>query len=148
MRVKEIMTKDPICCIPQDNAQDAAYLMRTHNIGALPVVRGQTTRRLVGIVTDRDLCMTVLPRNVQAQTLSVASAMTQRPVTCRPEDQAEDCALQMQIYNIRRLPVVDENETCIGIVSLVDLAPYLDPELARRTARMASHPEPLCMATS
>ena len=121
MRVKEIMTKDPICCIPQDNAQDAAYLMRTHNIGALPVVRGQTTRRLVGIVTDRDLCMTVLPRNVQADTLSIASAMTRRPVTCKPEDQAEDCALRMQIYNIRRLPVV-EGERLVGIVSLGDIA--------------------------
>ena len=143
MRVQEIMTKNPICCIPEDSVQDAAYLMRTHNIGALPVVRGQTTRKLLGIVTDRDLCLTVLPKNLRAHTLTVASTMTRRPVTCKPGDRIEDCAALMQTYEVRRIPVIDDNDACVGIVSLVDLAAHIPADMARQTARRASHHEPV-----
>lgn len=146
MRIRDIMTNDPICCTPQDNLQDAAYLMRTHNIGVLPVVRGQTTKKLLGIVTDRDLCMTVIPRNLLAHTVTVASAMTRRPLTCTPDDRLEDCAVLMQTYGVRRLPVVDEHEACVGIVSYVDLAAHVSARTAQQTARTASHAEPTAVA--
>jgi CBS domain-containing protein len=136
MRIQEIMTRNPICSIPEDNLQDAAYLMQKHGVGALPVVRAQTTKKLIGIITDRDLCLAVLPKNLQADRLTVASVMSRRPVTCTPYDRATHCAELMETYRVRRIPVVDEEGACIGIVSLADIAPYVNPEIVPQTSRL------------
>jgi CBS domain-containing protein len=122
MLVKEIMTKDPVCCIPQDTALDAAWLLKKYGVGALPVVTGQTTRRLVGMVTDRDLCLDVLTRNSEPAQVTVARSMTRHPIACYPEDTLETCAEMMQKYHVRRIPVVNRDGACIGIVTVTDLA--------------------------
>jgi CBS domain-containing protein len=136
MRIQEIMTRDPICCIPEDNLQDVAYLMQKHGIGALPVVRAQTTKKLIGMVTDRDLCLAVLPKNLQADKLMVVSVMSRRPVTCTAYDRATHCAELMRTYRVRRIPVVDDEGACIGIVSLADIAPYVNPGIIPQTSRL------------
>lgn len=135
MKVRDVMTKDPVVCIAQNSALDAAWLMRTYNYGCLPVVTGPTTRRLVGIVTDRDLCMAVIPRGATPNAVIVATAMTAAPVTCHPDDEVERCAALMRRYSVRRIPVVDENGACVGLVSHTDLARRCEAEIVMPTER-------------
>jgi CBS domain-containing protein len=140
MQVKQIMTKDPICCIPQDTALDAAWLLKKYGVGALPVVTGQTTRRLVGMVTDRDLCLDVLSRNSEPYHVTVARSMTRHPVACYPEDSLETCAEMMTKYHVRRVPVVNESGACVGIVTVTDLAKCMDSTLLQTTIQGISEP--------
>ena len=133
MKVREVMKLDPVCCIAQNSALDAAWVMRTHNYGCLPVVTGPTTRRLVGIVTDRDLCMAVIPRGAAPSAVTVAMAMTKAPVTCGPDAEIEECAALMRRYSVRRIPIVDDHGACIGLVSHSDLARRCSPELVKET---------------
>lgn len=133
MKVSEVMKKDPICCIAQNSALDAAWLMRSHNYGCLPVVAGPTTNRLIGIVTDRDLCMAVIPRGASPNSVSVAMAMTPTPFTCGPEDDVETCAALMRQHSVRRVPVVNDHGACIGLVSHTDLARRCGAELVKQT---------------
>ena len=57
MRIKDVMTQDPSCCVPSDSAQHAASIMRTERAGVVPVIENEQSRRIVGVVTDRDLAM-------------------------------------------------------------------------------------------
>jgi CBS domain-containing protein len=144
MKVKEIMTANPSCCTPHDSALDAAWVMRHFEYGCLPVVSGQTTRRLVGMVTDRDLCMAVLPRGVAPSSVCVGDTMARNPITCTPEDSVEFCAALMRQSRIRRIPVIDEFGSCVGIISHSDLAMYCDSELVKMTE--SAFPKPRVMA--
>lgn len=135
MKVRDVMTSDPVCCISQNSALDAAWLMRANNCGCLPVVSGPTTRRLVGIVTDRDLCMAVIPRGAAPNAVTVAMAMTPAPLTCGPDDNIEICAALMRHYSIRRVPVVDKNGACIGLVSHTDLARRCEARIIAETEK-------------
>ena len=133
MKVRDVMKSDPVCCIAQNSALDAAWLMRTYNYGCLPVVSGPTTRRLIGIVTDRDLCMAVLPRGAAPSSVTVAMAMTSAPLTCGPEEDIEVCAALMRQYSVRRVPVVDAHGACIGLVSHTDIARKCGADLVKQT---------------
>lgn len=132
MKVSEVMKKNPVCCISQNSALDAAWLMKSHNYGCLPVVSGPTTNRLIGIVTDRDLCMAVIPRGMAPASVTVAMAMTKAPVTCTPSDDVETCAALMRTHSIRRVPVVNDDGACIGLVSHTDLARLCGAELVKQ----------------
>lgn len=133
MKVQDIMTPNPTCCIAQDSALDAAWLMKHHGYGYLPVVAGQTTRRLVGVITDRDLCLGVIARGAVPNTVMVGEAMSREPITCTPEDSIESCAALMRQSRVRRIPVIDGNGACVGLVSHSDLAMYCEPELVKLT---------------
>ena len=121
MRVKEIMTPEPYCCAILEPAQNAARMMKDWDVGSLPVVADQHSWKLKGIVTDRDLCA-VLVEGKDPGTIPVAAVMTRDPATCKPEDDADSCAKIMQEHQVRRVPVVDDQGNCIGIVALADLA--------------------------
>ena len=146
MRVRELMVKNPVCCLAESSTLDAAWLMKAHNYGCLPVVRGQTTRKLVGMVTDRDLAMAVLPKGLTPGMVLVSAAMTRLPVTCGPDDTIEACAQLMRDYKVRRVPVVDEHGACIGLVSQSDLVKVCDPALFQQTVRDCNGPRPVTEA--
>ncbi len=141
MKVREVMAPNPVCCIAQNSALDAAWLMRAHNLGCLPVVSGPTTRRLIGIVTDRDLCMAVIPRGSAPSSVAVAQAMTVEPIVCSSDDELEDCAALMRKHSLRRVPVVDKHGACIGLISQTDFdrLGYTEGGLgAKRTLAMSA----------
>ena len=133
MKVRDIMTPNPIVCIADDSALDAAFQMKIHSIGSLPVVSGITTRRLVGMVTDRDLCMAVIARGFQPQGVFVRSAMTRDPIACGPEATLEYCAQLMEHAQVRRIPVIDKRGAVVGIVAQADLVKHANPELLLST---------------
>ena len=121
MKIAQLMSKDVKTCHPHDTLDTAVKLMWDHDIGSVTVVddHGQ----LVGIVTDRDACMAAFTRGQRLDQLACSSAMTNHVVTCRPfEDSDTAVAKKMAKNKIRRIPVVDDAEVPIGMVSLNDLA--------------------------
>ncbi|HKA19895.1 MAG TPA: CBS domain-containing protein [Blastocatellia bacterium] len=127
MRVSEVMTTNPTCCIPTDTAQTAAIIMRDEDTGIVPVIEHKGGGKLVGVVTDRDLCLGVLAGRPQgADVLNPASipikhCMTTSVVYCNPNDTLETVLELMQDNQIRRIFVVDDQNMILGVVSLSDL---------------------------
>jgi CBS domain-containing protein len=121
VRIAEIMTRDPACCTPDTTAREAATMMRDNDCGAIPVVEDQTKRRLVAVVTDRDLAVRGLAEGLGPDT-PVQELWTERPATALPDDEVEIVRTVMMQQQVRRVPVVDKDGACVGIVAQADLA--------------------------
>ena len=140
MKVRNIMSRFPNCCTELDSVQKAAQIMKEYGVGAVPVVTDHDTRMLVGIVTDRDLCIRVLAENPPFIAATVSDVMTWKPVTCRADDPLEVCELMMQHQQLRRLPVVDERGALMGMVSQADVLIHDNAEHSHRLLRAISRP--------
>jgi CBS domain-containing protein len=121
MKIKHVMTKDPTCCVPSDTAQCAAKIMRDEDTGVVPIIENEQSRKVVGIVTDRDLCMNVVAEGRDPRTTQVHEAMTTTAVSCSPQDSVDKATELMRENQIRRLPVVDEQHRLVGIVAMPDI---------------------------
>jgi CBS domain-containing protein len=121
MKVKHVMTKDPSCCLPSDPAPRAAMIMRNENAGSVPVVEDTESRKIVGIVTDRDLCMGIVAEGREPKSVTVGQCMTTTVVTCSANDGVTKVTELMKDNQIRRVPVVDETGALQGIVAMADL---------------------------
>jgi CBS domain-containing protein len=119
MRVKDVMSAQIVTISPSDTAQSAARLMLETEVGALPVeVPG--VGAIVGIVTDRDIVVSVLARGLSTST-AVAEFMTVSPELCNEDDDTTAVAARMRELSVRRLVVANADRRVVGIVSLVDL---------------------------
>ena len=140
MLVKQIMTKEVVCCTPRDTARAVANLMKMHGVGAIPVVWDQADPLVEGIVTDRDLCCGVLADAKNGDAVTILEVMTPIPVTSEPDSTLEECQELMQENQVRRIPVVDERGRCIGIVAQADIALHASATELARTLREISQP--------
>jgi len=122
MKIKEVMSSNPVCCLPSDSAQRVAQIMCEENVGSIPVVTDQESRKLVGMITDRDLCCSVIAEGLDPKVSAIEKFMTLNPVICRDGENIENCERLMQEHQIRRIPIVDADEHVIGIVAQADLA--------------------------
>jgi len=118
----DVMTKDPVCCLPNESAETAAQLMRSQNVGSIPVIEDKTTKRLLGIVTDRDLVMKVIAEGEDPKTMRTAQVMSKDPVTCHIDSSVEEVFKAMCDRQVRRIPVVDGSGTLVGIIAQADVA--------------------------
>lgn len=119
MLVRHAMAVSPVTATPDLNACDAARLMATNDIGALPIVEGE---RLVGLVTDRDLVLRVLAAGGDPSSIRVRDIATSREIaTVTPDMQLCDARTQMGRLRVRRLPVV-KDDRLVGMLSLGDVA--------------------------
>jgi CBS domain-containing protein len=121
-KCNEVMTKDPVCCLPNDMVAKAAQLMKRENIGSIPVIENEQTRKLVGIVTDRDLALKIVAEGRDANSTKVETAMTRKVVTCRAEDDLQKALDAMSEHQLRRMPVVDNDNKILGIIAQADVA--------------------------
>ena len=142
MRVKHLMTKDPTCCLPSDSAQRAAAIMRDEGVGIVPVIDNEQHRAVVGVVTDRDLCMNVVAEGREPASTPVEACMTTTVVTCAPGDAVAQATQLMKENQIRRVPVVDEHGILQGIVAMADLVERADlkPTETHATLKCVSTP--------
>jgi CBS domain-containing protein len=122
----ELMTKNPSCCLPDDIVVKVAKQMSRENIGSIPVIENTETKKLVGIVTDRDLALKVVAEGRDANTTKVDAVMTRKVVTCHPEDDLQVALDSMSVYQLRRIPIVDENGQILGIIAQADVATRID----------------------
>jgi len=123
---QEIMTKSPACCLAGDKVYTSAQRMQSENVGALPVVENHETKKLIGIVTDRDLAVKVVGARRDTTNTRVGDVMTRNPVVCHPADDLDTTLEVMASHQIRRIPVVDENGQVVGIIAQADVAIRLD----------------------
>ena len=121
MKCSEVMTPQPSTCTPQATAQAAALIMSEEDVGIVPVVEPET-HRLLGVVTDRDLCLDVVAAGKHPEMLRLMAILHEHPVTCHLEDEVDVCLVRMKIHQIRRMPIVDDSGICVGIIAQKDLA--------------------------
>jgi CBS-domain-containing membrane protein len=116
------MTLKPKVCTPKDKVAVAINLMWDHDCGAVPVVNDLESKELIGIVTDRDIAMHLV-RHASAHPaqVEVADCMSANVIACQLEDALESAIQLMSEHRVRRLPVIDPNGSCVGIISQADL---------------------------
>jgi CBS domain-containing protein len=131
---REVMTADPVCCLGSATVDQVAQMMRNEDIGPVPVVDNSQTRRLIGIVTDRDLAIKVVAEGRDPSSTRVRDVMTQDVATCHPEDDLQAALDKMAAYQVRRVPVVDQYNTIVGIIAQADVATR--QESARKTGEV------------
>lgn len=137
MKVSDLMTADPACCKPSDSVQDAAKMMLDNDCGQVPVVGDEG--RLVGVITDRDIACRCVAEGKSSDT-TVADVMSRDIVTASPEDDVESCCAKMEERQVRRLPVVDDQGCCCGMISQADIATGANRETIGDLVRQVSEP--------
>jgi len=125
------MSADVASCRPEASLNEAAHAMWARDCGVVPVV--DVGERLVGVLTDRDVCMAAYLKGKPLRDLRVAESMTRNVVTCSPADSVEHVIRLMGDHQVRRIPVVDEGGRLAGIVSLNDLCRHLMEVTDERT---------------
>jgi len=119
MKVREIMTADVRSCQPETNLADVAKTMWDRDCGILPVVTSEG--RVIGMITDRDICMAVATKGRTPDRISVREVSAGTVYSCLPEDETGAALETMKTRKVRRLPVVDEQGHLKGILSMNDL---------------------------
>ena len=133
-KCNEVMTKKPVCCLQNDTVLKAAELMKSENVGSIPVIENEQTQKLIGIVTDRDLTLKIVAEGRDPKSMKVDAVMTHKVVTCRAEDDLQKALDAMAEHQLRRIPVVDADNKIVGIIAQADVATRIDqPE---KTAEM------------
>jgi len=130
MNISDICTIQTISCGRDETVQGAALLMRKHHVGDLVVVDGDDGQAIpVGIVTDRDIVVSVVALGLDPASLQVGGIMSDDLLTCGEEDDVYQTIEHMRLRGIRRVPVVNRNGGLAGIVSADDLLEFLADEM-------------------
>ena len=125
-RCRDIMTKDVVTATAEATIVDVARLMKNADIGPILIVDNEASNTLVGIVTDRDIVMKVIADGQDATTTRVGEVMSKKLVTCRADDDVDVAMKAMAQFQLRRIPVVEDNMRLVGIISQADLATRVD----------------------
>jgi len=136
MKVREVMTRNVQTVRPDQRVQDAASFMLNADAGSIPVTQDD---RLIGMITDRDIAVRGIAKGYGPDT-PVRELMTDDLVIVHIDDSIEDAASKMSDAQVRRLPVVDEQERLCGIVSLGDLTREADNDCATEALEGVSQP--------
>jgi CBS domain-containing protein len=118
MRVSECMSTDVQICSPDDTIRSVARTMRDIDAGSMPVGEND---RLVGMITDRDICIRAIAEGMGPET-KVRQVMSSSPRWCYEDEEIETVSEQMAEFKIRRLPVLNREKRLIGVISLGDVA--------------------------
>ena len=124
MLIEEVMTREPVCCTPETGLQDVAQMMVEHDCGEIPIVQSTADRRVLGVVTDRDIVSRLVAQGKNPLDHQAETCMSQPVVTVRTGQSVEDCIRIMKAHRIRRVPVVDDAGLMRGIVSQADIAQH------------------------
>ncbi|MDH5306712.1 MAG: CBS domain-containing protein, partial [Myxococcales bacterium] len=109
-------------CRPDDSLDAAARIMSERDCGCVPVVESNGSHRLVGMITDRDICLAAHKRNLKLRDMRVDEAMSSRIYSCSPGATPAEVEELMRSAQVRRIPIVDSGQGLLGMVSLADLA--------------------------
>jgi CBS domain-containing protein len=144
MKISEIMTKDPRSVSPDTPVSEAARLMKEQDVGLVPVVErvggAETRGRLVGVVTDRDIAIRTVAEG-RANDVPVSEVMSGGVKTCGPDDSVEEAMDLMGREQVRRIPIVDERGSLVGVVAQADVVRMQGKDRkAERTVEQISQP--------
>lgn len=122
MTVASVMTEAPVCCTPKSSLVEVARMMVEHDCGQIPVVENMATRKLAGVVTDRDITTRIVAAGLNSTEASASDCLSWPCHTVTAETSLQDCCELMETNKIRRVPVVNAQNEVVGIVSLADIA--------------------------
>ena len=145
MKVESLMTKSPRFCEPAHTLADAVSLMEQHDCGSLPVVSPGGRSDVLGIITDRDVCLAAFREAKPLSEILVRDAMTSEVLTVEPDDDVEVAERVMADAQVRRLPVVGADGELQGLLTLGQIArsrASVDPESVGETLASISKPTP------
>ena len=141
MTCQEVMTAEPICCVPDDAVAEVARVMRAQDVGSVPVVDDHQSRRLIGMLTDRDLTIRVIAEGRDPEETSVRDVMSLNPVSCQADDVYQEALRAMGENQLRRIPVVDGEGRLAGIIAQADVATRLaEPSTTGAVVEAISEP--------
>ncbi|HKR60488.1 MAG TPA: CBS domain-containing protein [Pyrinomonadaceae bacterium] len=140
MRVKEVMTADPVCCTADTPIPAVARMMVDNDCGEIPVVEDQASKLPIGVVTDRDIVCRLVAKGINPAGAIATECMSKPIVTVTPDMSIEECSQIMEENQIRRVPVVDERGCCCGIVALADIARQTRKDMAGEVVKEVSQP--------
>lgn len=135
MKVKDMMHKGVEYVAPNAKLHVIAKKMRDHDIGALPVCEGGKT---VGMVTDRDIAIRALANGKDLSAIEARDVMSRNVIFCRDSEDAEDALRMMENKKVRRLPVVNDAEKLVGMISLGDISHALSREATGKVTKAVS----------
>ena len=140
MTCRDVMTADPKFVLPDDSVDKAARIMRDEDVGAVPVVEDRSSKKPVGVVTDRDIALKVVAGGRDGVKTTVREVMTKGVVTCRVDDYLGNAVSAMARHQVRRMPVVDSTGALVGIVSQADVARHGHDEQTGELVEEISEP--------
>jgi CBS domain-containing protein len=140
MKVQDIMTGEPRSVTPDSTAREAAQLMKEINAGVIPVVESTSSKKLVGVVTDRDIALRIVAEGKDAD-CRISEVMSAGDLkTCAPADDVDRVMETMSREQVRRIPIIDERGSLVGIVAQADIVRKADDMKAERTVEEISQP--------
>ena len=131
MKVQSIMTRDVEACTAETDLADAAMIMWRNDCGVVPVI-AEPDRKVIGLITDRDICMGIATKNRLASEISVSEVMTGRTYACTVTEDVKSALRTMAERKVRRLPVIGKEGSLVGMLSLNDV--ILHTQLHARSA--------------
>ncbi len=149
MKVKDVMKTNVSFCSTEDSLMKAAEVMRHRDCGVVPIV--DEDKKVVGMLTDRDLCLAVVARNRKASDVKTEELLRGKAIVCSTDDKLEDALRKMRKYQVKRLAAIDASGELVGILSVTDvlqLAAGKDKKLKKKvyaTLRAISKPNPIVL---
>ena len=140
MRVRDIMTENPVYGVRETNLQEVAQMMVEYDCGSIPVVENQNTLRPIGVVTDRDIVCRIVAEGLNPLEMTAADCMSSPVVTVTPETSVEECGQLMEDHQVRRIPVIDQNGSICGMVAQADLALNAPRQVTAEVIQEVSEP--------
>lgn len=131
---EEIMTPDPICCLPTDSVKKVAEIMLSENLGPIPVIDNDQSRKVIGILTDRDLVLKIIAEGRDPEKTNVETVMTRKVISSRADNDVQKAIDLMSKHQLRRVIVVDKVNQILGIISQADVATRANEP--QKTAKM------------
>ena len=121
MTVATVMTQNPACCTPNSSLTEVARQMVDNDCGEIPVVEDMISRRLAGVITDRDIATRIVAKGKNSGRCEGKRLHDHALRRGQPGYELEDCCEVMETNKIRRVPVVDDKGGVVGIISLADV---------------------------
>jgi CBS domain-containing protein len=136
MRVREAMTNRVESCSPETNLATVAGLMWEKDCGVLPVL--DVSGKIIGMITDRDICIAVASRNRLASEIRVSDVMSSHVYSCRPDDDIEDALKIMEEGNVLRLPVISDDGELQGVLTIYSVVLHAGNDKSKKSHSLSS----------
>ena len=119
MKVKDVMKTDVGFCSTEDSLMKAAEVMRRRDCGVVPIV--DANKKVVGMLTDRDLCLAVVARNRKASDIKIEELLRGKAIVCAADDKLEDALKKMRKYQVKQLAAIGAGGELVGVLSVTDV---------------------------
>ena len=134
------MSSEPACCTSFTSLEDVAKMMIECDCGEIPVIDSEDSRKPIGVITDRDIVCRTVAQGLNPLHMTAGECMSEPCVTVTPDMSVDACCKVLEDNHIRRVPVVDAEGTCCGIVALADIALHARPNVTVEVVREVSEP--------